>query len=221
MSPVLFCQKGEFMYNSYYAVIFAGINTDSGTFEQVGKEITSGLKLSQPGCKVNTLTIYPYDASVSGDTVADALQVVKNAYTLCGNTIKCMANDVIKNYAGEDLIFFTGYSGGGVAATKTAEKLMLMNFKPISKIIRIGSPVLTVGKPLYGRTVDLMLPGDPVVQLEIPRFFKNLRPYQCLLQDHIVTRYVHSCYFKEDLKDADGKTNLTKTVNKILKFVKN
>ena len=209
------------MYDSYYAVIFAGINTNNNTFEQVGKEIKNRLQLSKPGCRVKTLTIYPYDDSVSGDTFADALQVVKNAYDLCGSTVKHMANKVIKNYTGEDIIFFTGYSGGGVAATKTAEKLMHMDFKPISKIIRVGSPVLTVGKPLYGKTVDLMLSGDPVVQLEIPRFFKNFRPYQCLLKDLKVTRHIHSCYFKEDLKDSDGKTNLAKTVDKILKFVKN
>lgn len=209
------------MYDSYYAVIFAGINTNKGTFEQVGKEIKSNLRLAQPGCKVKTITIYPYDDSVSGDTFADALQVVKNAYDLCGSTVKRMAEEVINNYSGEDFIFFTGYSGGGVAATKTAEKLAFMNFKPISKIIRVGSPVLTIGKPLYGKTVDLMLSGDPVVQLEIPRIFKNFRPYQCLLKDLKITRHIHSCYFKEDLKDGDGKTNLTKTVDKILKFVKN
>lgn len=209
------------MYNSYYAVIFAGINTNNNTFEQVGKEIRSRLTLSQPGCSVKILTIYPYDDSVSGDTFADALQVVKNAYDLCGSTVKRMADEVIKNYTGEDLIFFTGYSGGGIAATKTAEKLSKMNFKPVSKIIRVGSPVLTIGKPLYGKTVDLMISGDPVVQLEIPRFFKNFRPYQCVLKDLNVTRHIHSCYFKEDLKDSIGKSNLTKTVDKILKFVKN
>ena len=125
------------------------------------------------------------------------------------------------NYSGEECIFFIGYSGGGIAATKTAEKLMRMDFPKISKIIRVGSPVLTVGKPLYGRTIDITLQGDPVAQLEIPRLFKNLRPYQCLLKGLNINRHVHSCYFREDLKDSSGISNLTKTTDKILSFIKN
>ena len=130
-----------------------------------------------------------------------------------------MADDVLKNYHGEELIFFVGYSGGGIAGTVVAEHLK--KILPISKIIRIGSPLLTVGKPLYGKMVDLSLPGDPVCQVEIPRFFKNFRPYQCFIKDLVLTRHVHSCYFKEDLKDAQGVTNLTKTTNTLLRFVKN
>ena len=207
------------MYSSYYAVIFAGINTNSGTFEHPAREIKSQLKISSPGSVVNTLTIYPYDDSISGSTISDTVQVMKNAYALCGNTAKSMANDVMKNYKGEECVFFVGYSGGGIAATVAAE-----HFKKtltISKIIRIGSPLLTVGKPIYGKMVDLSLPGDPVCQVEIPRFFKNFRPYQCFIKDLETTRHVHSCYFKEDLKDSSGVTNLTKTINTVLRFVKN
>lgn len=207
------------MYNSYYAVIFAGINTNNGTFEHLGREFQSQLKISSPTCNVNTLTIYPYDDSISGDTISDTFQVMKNAYALCGNTVKSMANNIIKSYNGEECIFFVGYSGGGIAATVAAEHLK--KTLPVSKIIRIGSPLLTVGKPLYGKMVDLSLPGDPVCQVEIPRFFKNFRPYQCFIKDLVSTRHVHSCYFKEDLKDSYGVTNLTKTVNTVLRFVKN
>ncbi len=209
------------MYSSYYAVIFAGINTNRGTFEHLGKEISLRLKASVPGCRVNTLTIYPYDDNISGDTFSDTFQVVKNAYDLCGSTVNCMAKDIIKKYSGEECVFFTGYSGGGVAATKVAEKLLREDDFHISRIIRVGSPVLTVGKPIFGRTVDLILPGDPVTQLEIPRFFKNLRPYQCFVKGLEVNKYVHSCYFKEELKDSSGISNLTKTTDKILSFVKN
>lgn len=209
------------MYSSYFAVIFAGINTNHGTFEQLGKEITLRLKASVPGCLVNIHTIYPYDDSISGYAFSDTFQVVKNAYDLCGNTVNCMANDIIEKYSGEECVFFVGYSGGGVAATKTAEKLMRKNIFPVSKIIRVGSPVLTVGKPLYSKTVDLSLPGDPVPQLEIPRIFKNLRPYQCFVKGLEVNKYIHSCYFKEELKDSSGISNLTKTTDKILSFIKN
>lgn len=207
------------MYNSYYAVIFAGINTNSGSFEHPAREIAGQLKVSNPGCRVNTLTIYPYDDAISGDTLSDTFQVMKNAYALCGNTAKNMANEIMKKYSGEECVFFVGYSGGGIAATVAAEHLK-KNLH-ISKIIRIGSPVLTVGKLLYSKTMDLSLPGDPVCQVEIPRFFKNLRPYQCFVKDLAVTRHIHSCYFKEDLKDSSGVTNLSKTVNTILRFVKN
>lgn len=209
------------MYNSYYAVIFAGINTNRGTFEHPGREISRRLKSSIPGCHININTIYPYDDSISGDTFSDTFQVVKNAYDLCGNTITRMVENIIKKYDGEDCIFFVGYSGGGVAATKTAEKLARTGFPCISKIIRVGSPVLTVGKPIYGKIADIILPGDPVVQLEIPRFFKNLRPYQCYVKGLEVNRHVHSCYFREDLKDSSGISNLTKTTDKILTFIKN
>ena len=209
------------MYSSYFAVIFAGINTNQGTFEQLGREIALRIKASAPGCLVTIHTIYPYDDSVSGDTFSDTFQVVKNAYDLCGNTVTCMANDIIKKYSGEEYVFFVGYSGGGVAATKTVEKLMRKNDLHVSRIIRVGSPVLTVGKPLYSKTVDLILPGDPVPQLEIPRIFKNLRPYQCFVKGLEVNKYIHSCYFKEDLKDSSGISNLTKTTDKILSFIKN
>jgi len=209
------------MYNSYYAVIFAGINTNRGTFEHPGKEIEHHLKASIPGCRVNLCTIYPYDDTISGDTLADTFQVVKNAYDLRGSTVNNMANEIVKKYSGEDCVFFLGYSGGGVAATKTAELLMHTKEFHISKIIRVGSPILTVGKPLYGRTVDLVLPGDPVTQLEIPRFFKNLRPYQCFVKGLEVNKYIHSCYFKKELKDSSGISNLTKTTDKILSFIKN
>lgn len=209
------------MYGSYYAVIFAGINTNSGTFDHVGKELSTRLKISNPCCSVKVKTIYPYDDTISGDTFADTFQVVKNAYDLCGNTVNSMAEDITKGYNGEECVFFIGYSGGGVAATKTAEKLLRNKSVAISKIIRVGSPVLTVGKPLYGRTVDLSLPGDPVAQVEIPRFFKNLRPYQCYVKGLKTNRHVHSCYFSEALKDDAGISNLSKTVDKILSFVKN
>lgn len=207
------------MYNSYYAVIFAGINTNKGAFEHPAKEIQSQLKISNPGCNVNILTIYPYDDTISGKTISDTFQVMKNAYALCGNTATSMADDIIKNYKGEECVFLVGYSGGGIAATVAAEHLKKM--LPVSKIIRIGSPLLTIGKPLYGKMVDLSLPGDPVCQVEIPRFFKNFRPYQCFIKDLVVTRHVHSCYFKEDLKDSSGVTNLTKTINTVLRFIKN
>ena len=209
------------MYSSYYAVIFAGINTNRGTFEQLGNEMVRRLKASIPECRVNIHTIYPYDDSISGDTFSDTFQVVKNAYDLCGSTVNSMSDEIRKKYSGEECIFFTGYSGGGVAATKTAEKLMRTDGFHISKIIRVGSPVLTVGKSLYGKTVDLILPGDPVTQLEIPRFFKNLRPYQCFVKGLEVNKYIHSCYFKEELKDSSGISNLTKTTDKILSFIKN
>lgn len=209
------------MYNSYYAVVFAGINTNRGTFEHPGREIERRLKTSVPGCRVKIKTVYPYDDSVSGDTFSDTFQVVKNAYDLCGSTVACMANDIAGSFSGEECVFFTGYSGGGVAATKTAEKLLRTKNFHISKIIRVGSPILTVGKPIYGRTVDLILPGDPITQLEIPRFFKNLRPYQCFVKGLEVNRHIHSCYFREDLKDSSGVSNLTKTTDKILSFVKN
>ena len=209
------------MYLSYYAVIFAGINTDINTFEHPSAEIISQLKQSVPSSVVRTKTIYPYDAAISGDTFSDTFQVVKNAYDLCGNTVGSMAEEIINDYQGEECVFFVGYSGGGIAATKTAEKLLKMNFKPLLRIIRVGSPVLTVGKQLYGRTVDLVLHGDPVTQLEIPRFIKNMRPYQCFIKNLRITGQVHSCYFRKDLTSDDGVSNLTKTTNKILNFVKN
>ncbi|MFA7636381.1 MAG: hypothetical protein WCX81_01315 [Monoglobales bacterium] len=207
------------MYNSYYAVIFAGISTNRGSFEHIGREIKKQLKLSKPGCRVKVLTIYPYDDSISGDPIADSLQVMKNAYALCGNTAKDMAYEIMKKYSGEECVFFVGYSGGGIAATVVAERLKKQ--LSVSKILRVGSPVLTVGKPLYPKTADLSLPGDPVCQVEIPRFFKNFRPYQCFVKDLVVNRHVHSCYFKEDLKDENGVSNLTKTIGQILRFVKN
>ena len=209
------------MYKSYYAVVFAGINTNSGSFEHPGAEIANRLRLSAPGSKIKILTLYPYDDSISGDTISDTFQVMKNAYALCGNTAKDMAYEIEKNFSGEQYVFFVGYSGGGIAATVAAEYIGRKHLLSVSKIIRVGSPVLTVGKPLFGKTVDLMLPGDPVCQVEIPRFFKNLRPYQCYVKDLYLPGHIHSCYFKKELKDSDGVSNLTKTVSRILSFVKN
>ncbi|MBR5587089.1 MAG: hypothetical protein IKW02_03910 [Clostridia bacterium] len=209
------------MYDSYYAVIFAGINSNSPTFEHPGAEIANQLRLSHPGAKVKVLTLYPYDDSVSGDTISDTIQVMKNAYELCGNTAKPMAYEIENNFSDEQCVFFVGYSGGGIAATVVAELMCRKKLMPVSKIIRVGSPTMSVGKNLYGKIVDLQLPGDPVCQVEIPRFFKNLRPYQCYVKDLQVPGHTHSCYFKADLKDTDGISNLTKTVQTILKFVKN
>lgn len=217
----IFLGRKKNMYNSYCIVIFAGINTNSGSFEYPGRELVRRLKSANTDCSVNVLTIYPYDDSISGDTFSDTFQVVKNAYDLRGSTVSKMADAIMNNYSSEECIFFIGYSGGGIAATKTAEKLMRLEFPKISKIIRVGSPVLTVGKLLYGRTIDIILQGDPVSQLEIPRLFKNLRPYQCYLKGLKVNRHVHSCYFREDLKDSSGISNLTKTADKILSFIKN
>lgn len=209
------------MYSSYFAVIFAGISTNQGAFEHPGREIANQLQLSNPGTDVKILTLYPYDDSISRNTFSDTFQVMKNAYALCGNTAKSMAYEIENSYSGEQCVFFVGYSGGGIAATVAAEYIGRKHLLPVSKIIRVGSPVLTIGKNLFGKTVDLQLPGDPVCQVEIPRFFKNFRPYQCFVKDLNLPGHTHSCYFKEDLKDGDGTANLTKTVRTILKFVKN
>ncbi len=209
------------MSDSYYGVVFTGINTNKNSFEHVGKEIMAQLARSCPTCRINIKTIYPYDDGISGDTISDTVQVVKNAYNICGNTVKQMADSIMEDFSKEDCIFFVGYSGGGVAATKTAEMLESKGFKHISKIIRVGSPSLTVGKDFCGRTVDITLSDDPIAMIEIPRFFKNIKPFCCFVHGLQKKGPSHFCYFNRSMVDDKGVSNLEKTVKKILSFVKN
>ena len=155
---------------SYYIVVFAGINTNQGSFEYVGEEIKSQILNQSPNSVVNVNTIYPYDDSISGGLIDDSIQVGINALNLPGNAVKDMAQQVINGYNGEEVVNFVGYSGGGVAASRTAEQLNEDGWgASINKIIRVGSPNLYVGNWFVNRTVDLALIDDPIQTITFTR----------------------------------------------------
>ncbi len=140
--------------NKYFIDVFAGINTNIGSFEQAAAEIKRQLLEKDKEATVNCITIYPYDDTISGDLIDDVKQVVGNAYELSWSSVSQMAAQVkskFKEVGGADYIHFVGYSGGGVAASRVAEKLSDDEWTPyISSIIRVGSPNLAINNWYWG-----------------------------------------------------------------------
>ncbi len=212
----------------YYIVVFAGINTNIGNFEHVGKNIEKHLLDENSDNMVNYITIYPYDNSISGDAVDDTIQVGRNAYELSGNSVTYMADQVKEGYNGEDYIHFVGYSGGGVAASKTAEKLEQNGWKPsVSTVVRLGSPKLYVRWNWWSkRTVDIACPGDAISLIKMPRGFLNIsaprKTINGLKYDILNPADAHMSYFRQGERYADkgGVENITKTTSLIVRSFK-
>ena len=212
----------------YYIVVFAGINTNVGSFEHVGEDIKKQLLDEDPDNVVNYITIYPYDDSISGDMLDDTIQVGKNAYELSGNSVADMADQVKEGYNGEDYIHFIGYSGGGVAASKTAEKLENSEWAPsVSTIVRVGSPKLYIHWRWWrNRTVDIACPGDAISLIKMPRGLLDISaPRETIdgLKYNALNPFdAHTSYFKEGEKytDENGVKNITKTTSLIVQSFK-
>lgn len=105
-------------------------------------------------------------------------------------------------------------------ASRVAETLDRIGKGPyVNKIIRIGSPELNMDTVTYGdRTLDLIMPGDPVPLLQFQRIW-NDKPIKDVYlygmeYDTIDPRKIHMLYFKRN--GTAERTNLEKTVNAIL-----
>lgn len=210
------------------AVVFAGINTNEGSLEHVGREIERQLIEQNKNNTVNLLTIYPYDDAISGDTLEDIAQVLKNSYEVNPKAVKDMARRVSRAYKGEDALYFVGYSGGGIAASRTAEALEEDEDSPrVSAIVRVGSPDLWIDVEKFGkRTRDIADVSDPIAMINIPRaglaYSPNPVSYLWGLENIWYDGHdVHTSYFKSDAKDKKGVSNLTKTVSEIIKKAQN
>ena len=205
----------DYSYKSVYLVVFAGItqNSDDTNFATVGYAIAKILNMIRPNWSIWIKTIYPFDGGDGQtlDTISDAAQVVSLANNLSNNKVKNMSDTVREYYKGEDYIYFVGYSGGGVAAVRTAE--YLDNVKGwnayIHKIIRVGSPQMQVDKEYYyNRVVDLYRQGDAIASLAYKRgklFREYAYPRRVEITNLSDTEeekkqnwYVHGSYWRGD-----------------------
>lgn len=228
----MFIDRTGFSGERIFVVVFAGINTNKGTFDHVTPEFAKQLWEKYPdAAAINYKTIYPYDDSISGDTFDDVKQVVANAYELSDSTVSTMADEVKNAFeavGGADFLHFVGYSGGGVAASRVAEKLSDDGWGAyVSSIVRIGSPNLTINLNYWGdRTTDVADFNDLLPAINIPRAVGWSSGFE-------ITKYiwglnnkwydpmdVHTSYFRTNAYDKNGVSNLTKTVSKAISYFK-
>lgn len=167
----------------------------------------------------------------SGDTFDDVGQVVANAYDLKNSTVSTMAEEVKTAFeaaGGADFVHFVGYSGGGVAATRVVEKLEDDSWGAyISSVIRVGSPELYYNSNrFHGRITDFSNMVDPIPSIEIPRVV-SWTTASYIDKTIFGLKYAwwnpldaHTSYFSPTLKDRNGVTNLTKTVEKVISYFK-
>lgn len=212
---------------SFFIAVFMGININEGKYDYIADEFIKQLRYIEPLKRVKVKIIYPYDDKISGDTSKgyfknfglDVVQVVKNAYDLFGNTINDMAKEIQRVYAGEDTVYFVGYSGGGIAAEKTAERLYKNGFK-VKGIIKVGTPGFL--SKLDCKVINLSDKNDPLPNIVIPRLdnfegktekTKYIKGLKNLKWNPV---NVHRSYFKKR-NAGHGKTNLSITVGEIIK----
>ena len=206
--------------NSYYLVIFAGITQNEGSWD-VGEAFKQQIREDNPNNTIHVLYIYPYDGG-ENDYVSDVGDVVKYGWSFNKSKIQEMAQAVKDNYWGDDYIYFIGYSGGGVAAVVTAERLDADGWKPyISGILRVGSPRYAVNQYWYNRVYDYIREGDIVPNSQVEPLYigtklKFKHPQQRILDlvgdgDNGIDK--HLSYWATDAShtNALGVTNLTAT----------
>ena len=211
--------------------MFAGINTDKGTFDYVTPEFSRQLWNIYPDAiSIHYKTIYPYDILISGDIFDDVKQVAANAFELSRSSVSSMAEEVktaFEAVGGADFLHFVGYSGGGVAASRVAEQLSDDGWGAyISSIIRIGSPNLTINMNYWGdRTTDIAHAWDALPLLNMPRsvgWSSGFEITKWMLNLKGGISDAHTSYFRSDrdYTDKNGVTNLTKTVEKAIEYFK-
>lgn len=208
----------------YLVVIFSGINTKkgSGYITALGEELKKQLGGEKGNNTVDYLTIASYDDTddnikFNDDTIWDSLQVYRRAYGYASISPWVFANQIINECNGTtryrnngikyadgftyDYVIFVGHSGGGVMASRTAETLNQIGKGPyVNKIIRIGSPELNVDSETYqDRTLDLIMPGDPIPLLHFKRDKKDVQVPNIYLKDMeyktVNPIEIHSAYF--------------------------
>jgi hypothetical protein len=120
-----------------------------------------------------------------------------------------------ENHGGGGIVLI-GHSGGGVAAYGAGKMLHDRGF-PVEKIILVGCPGLRIADDWQERVRSIRKAGrlgDPVTWLRIP--FPGAPRNQAAV--NIVGW--HREYFRRDLADEGGVSNLAKTMNIIWEWIK-
>ncbi len=125
-----------------------------------------------------------------------------------------MIRDYEKNGGGE--IVLIGHSGGGVVAYGTAKMLHERGY-PVDGVILVGSPELWIADDWQERVHSIRKAGrfgDPVTWWGRPC---PGAPRCCETVDIVGG---HPDYFRSEMKDASGISNLSKTMDGIWKWLR-
>lgn len=133
--------------------------------------------------------------------ISDAVQVVLRAYLPVGKVIKKYISEIEKMcYEHPDSkVILIGYSGGGVMVSKIYEELTKKGTCVPQKVIRIGSPELSAKKEDALKTVNIIIPGDPVPVVSFMRNNAGFRADSHFLlnvgYDTVNPISIHGLYF--------------------------
>ena len=217
----------------YLIIIFSGITMRHGDkrMKSFSREINDKLKERNADSLVRIVNVAAYDDTDDGSflndgVIGDAVQVVLRAYLPKNRAVKRFSKMAAAECAGGefDRVIYIGYSGGGVVATRAYETLKKSGEAcNADMIIRIGAPLIETADEDAKRTVDIIIPGDPVPLVEFKRLGTGQKKSET--EFLINTRYttlnplgVHGLYF-DDAPDSTGITNLEKTVRAALKYI--
>ena len=113
-------------------------------------------------------------------------------------------------------IVLIGHSGGGVAAYKTA-KLLADRGYPVEQAILVGAPMHSIASDWQGR-VKLLRKAGPIGDyvtwwgrpcIGAPRELQT-----------VAIRGGHTDYFRKDLVDAEGRSNVTLVMDRIWRWLR-
>ena len=219
------------IWETHVVALFAGINTkeETGFLDKIAEEITVQYKQQISAFSyLYTETFYDYNGSGgAGGMASGSVHVAFSAMT------NIETDDYAKKLMGYnyDKLFMVGYSGGGITATHTAEKLMSKGYN-VNYVVRVGSPQMAT-KLLKNKIVDLYHADDNVARIKFvnygytigyrhaPRvkitgiqgldkkWYQNFNPMYGL-------NTVHTSYWTEE----NGYSNLQTTISSIMPYFK-
>lgn len=216
----------------YIIFIFYGIGMKEGDtrLKDFSHKLTEILKERNGENDVKIFEIAAFDDTgdknrLNDGYIADGVQVVLRAYMPYNSAINRFAKDV-QRQCGKNpdaSVILIGYSGGGVVVTGIYDELKEKGICSVDKIIRIGSPVLKTSPDNMDKTVNLIIPGDPVPLVTFIREKNDIKPLNYFLTDITYDTLnpieIHGLYFSET-KDSDGIKNYEKTAGVCSKYIK-
>ncbi len=224
------CKNSDPSAKDYLIFIFYGIGMPEGDIKM--KNFADSLKdvliKRNPENTVNINHVAAYDDSnnnmgLNDVILADAVQVVLRAYMPYNSAIMrfCdLVEKACKNNKNSEPILI-GYSGGGVVVSEMEKVLKKKDCVP-KKIIRIGSPELKVPNEILDKTVNIIIPGDPVPLVtfmrEKDRFKMNNHFLLDIKYDTVNPIEVHGLYFS-DAEDDTGTKNYEKTARLVSQYI--
>ena len=186
---------------------------------------------------IKTVKIYNYN---TGNATEDSKEVLYNAFNNSSDIIN-NSNEICSEYEKQkfDYVYFIGYSGGGVSASKTAD-FIKKNEKSvkIDRIFRVGSPKLDLDKSIQEKIVDFQVIDDPMPIISLPFGF-GIKTTNIIINGLIIPRSqkvgfgtfsyyisnpftdIHTSYWLSGPKytDKNGVSNITKTISNIINYM--